>query len=138
MEKSNETYTLKYIDADTFLPESASNILKSKGYWSTTEDGWVELITRLEKRAVSVIKASVNINNLIDENPESLEELCILYVTFQLYNPLTHVEYSREDANDALEQFNELIDRIRDNQKEIGILADESSTKEVAGLFVFK
>lgn len=127
----------EYIDPEKFLPKGVINTLKSQGAWDieTTEE-WDEMVTDMESRGLSTIRASVNFKEL-DKDKPMIIELLTLYVQFSLMSPLTNMVQMMDNADVSREQYNSLIELIKTNQMENGIYSNEESSVSVAGLQVF-
>ena len=124
------------LDPEKFLPNGTKNTLKSNGAWAASDDAdWAELVEKLEKSSISVIRANVNFS-AIEKDTELLEELLSKHVQSQLYSPLIHMQGMQEAGELALAQFNELITIIRENQKDLSISTSEKSSG-VSGLLIF-
>jgi hypothetical protein len=137
VEKNKEVGAMAgYIDPDKFLPKGVINTLKSSGAWDLDDSEWEEKIDELEKRAVSTIRASVNFTELSTDE-QMITELITLYVQFSLMSPLTNMVQMMDNADVSREQYNNLIELIKTNQRENGIFTAEESTVSVAGAVVF-
>lgn len=122
------------IDPELLFPKGTKNVLMSSGLWDLTELEWDEKVDYLELRAIATIRASVNYNAL-KEDLELLKELITLYIQYQFMTPLFHVAGMRENAEIALSQYNDLIEKIRTSQIASGIQSEETF-KYIPGLII--
>jgi hypothetical protein len=126
-----------YVEPYEFLPVGTLNTLRSAGAWNKQSNlEWEKLVSDLEDQGMGVIKVRVNLKDIQDEE-ELLRNLLTQFVLYKLLLPLIHMETLRENGQYAYEQFETMLQEIKENQAEAGIIADEENGVPNDGLIVF-
>lgn len=117
----------------TIMPKSTENTLKH--FSGLNDDEFLKQIRDLERAAVGIIEASINLKKL--ESTENgayvISSLCKNYVLAKMYEHIAHVDYIDLGA-DMMVDFRTTLKSIRESQLEDGISADEN--KKTKNLFI--
>ena len=115
------------------MPKSTENTLKH--FSGLNDDEFLKQIRDLERAAVGIIEASINLKKL--ESTENgayvISSLCKNYVLAKMYEHIAHVDYIDLGA-DMMVDFRSTLKSIREAQLEEGISTDE--TKKTRNLFI--
>lgn len=115
------------------MPKSTENTLKH--FSGLNDDEFLKQIRGLERAAVGIIEASINLKKL--ESTENgayvISSLCKNYVLSKMYEHIAHVDFIDLGINMMID-FRATLKSIREAQLEEGISTDE--TKKTRNLFI--
>ena len=115
------------------MSKSTENTLKH--FSGLNDDEFLKQIRDLERAAVGIIEASINLKKL--ESTENgayvISSLCKNYVLSKMYEHIAHVDFIDLGINMMID-FRATLKSIREAQLEEGISTDE--TKKTRNLFI--